>query len=451
MTSDPSRWLWAGLAILAWLILVAAQVWRARRASRHAAARRQALSAGDDAVLIAHAGQTGTAEALAWMTAETLARAGTPARVEALAALTPRTLVEAGRVLVIASTTGEGDAPDALAGFVARHMAAPAELAGVRYGLLALGDRGYERFCGFGRTLDDWMGRSGAAALFDRIEVDDGDPGAIRHWQHQLGTLTGHAIEADWSPPSLDPWRLVDRRHLNPGSPGGEIHWLAFQPERPGADWSAGDIAEIGLPHAPGISRDYSIASLPDEGRLGLIVRRMRRPDGTPGLASGWLTGDLAVGDSLGLRVRRNAAFHPPSPECPLILIGNGTGLAGLRAHWRARAGSGHGGTWLMFGERTAAHDRLLDEDLQAALRAGLLTRLDRTFSRDPDDGRYVQALIDEHGADLRDWIGRGGVILVCGALEGMAAGVDEALARQLGEPLLLTLKETGRYRRDVY
>lgn len=451
MTGDPARWLWAGLSVLVWLLLVGVIVWRSRQAARQASERRQALAVGKDVVLVAHASQTGMAESLAWATADTLARAGTAARVEALATLTPQDLADAGRVLIVASTTGEGDAPDAVAAFLTRNMRQPAALSQVSYGLLALGDRSYDQFCGFGRALDAWLSRSGASAFFDRVEVDNGDPGAIRHWQHQLGLLTGRAVEADWSPPELEPWRLVERIHLNPGSPGGETYWLAFEPGREGVTWAAGDIAEIGLPDDPTISREYSIASLPQDGRLVLIVRRMLRPDGTPGLMSGWLTGDLVPGQSTGLRIRRNAAFHSPSVDRPLILVGNGTGLAGLRAHWRSRCRIDHGGTWLMFGERTLAHDALLSDELKAATADGLLTRVDRVFSRDPGDGRYVQSLIDEHADELREWIGRGAVILVCGSLEGMAKGIDEALTRHLTGEVVGELKATGRYRRDVY
>src|SRR5690606_38996432 len=132
--------------------------------------------------------------------------------------------------------------------FARRHMTVPAELAGLSYGLLALGDRSYADFCGFGRALDLWLQRSGAAPLFDRIEVDDGDADAIRHWQHQLGAVTGRAMEADGSPPAYDAWRLASRTHLNPGSPGGEAWLLASEPVGHVPDWRAGDIAEVGLP-----------------------------------------------------------------------------------------------------------------------------------------------------------------------------------------------------------
>ncbi|TPW04180.1 MAG: sulfite reductase (NADPH) flavoprotein alpha-component [bacterium] len=457
MTTDPVRWLWAALAVGLWLLTIALVRWAQARARRSAAARSAALvPAGDTpTVLVAFASQTGLAEELAWMTARSLSDAGTSARVSPLGALEPVELKAAGRVLIVASTTGEGDAPDALSRFVRQSMNAPADLGGLSYGLLALGDRTYADFCGFGRALDGWLQRSGAAPLFDRVEVDNGDTGAIRHWQHQLGLLTGSTVQADWTPPAFDRWRLVERTHLNPGSPGGEAWLMAFEPVDHAPHWVAGDIAEIGLPAiegqpAPG-SREYSVASLPSDRRAEFIVRLMHRPDGTPGLASGWLTRDLAIGDEAGMRIRTNRSFHGPSPETPLILIGNGTGLAGLRAHWRARAGQTAAPTWLMFGERTRAHDAFLDSELQTALATGALTRLDRVFSRDAGDGRYVQALIAEHAAELSAWVDRGAAIHVCGSLEGMSKGVHEALERVLGAEALLSLTENGCYRRDVY
>ena len=182
-----------------------------------------------------------------------------------------------------------------------------------------------------------------------------------------------------------------------------------------------------------------------------VVWSRVRARRAAAARASGWLTHGLVVGDSVDMRIRSNRGFHGPAPETPLILIGNGTGLAGLRAHWRARADRPHGGVWLMFGERTSAHDAFLDAELQAALASGILTRLDRAFSRDPGDGRYVQDLIRQGAADLVAWIDRGAVILVCGSLQGMSTGVHAALETALGADRLLELTETGRYRRDVY
>ena len=453
MTTDPLRLTWAAVAVGLWLLSIVA-VAVSRALARRAAARKAAALSGDagsDAVLVAFASQTGLAEELAWMTARSLSDAGTPTRVTLLGDLEPAELKAAKRLLIIASTTGEGDPPDSMSWFVRQVMKAPADLAGLSYGLLALGDRTYADYCGFGRALDSWLQRSGAVALFDHVEVDNGDTGAVRHWQHQLSLITGAVVQADWTPAAYDRWRLVERRLLNPDSPGGEAHLLAFEPLDHTPHWAAGDIAEIGLPDTAQGSREYSVASLPSTGRAEFIVRRMIRPDGTPGLASGWLTRDLAPGAEVGMRIRTNRSFHGPDSATPLILIGNGTGLAGLRALLKAREGQAHGGAWLMFGERTRAHDALLDDELRAMQASGLLTRLDRAFSRDADDGRYVQALIAEQVETLKDWLSRGATIMVCGSLEGMSRGVHEALEAVVGAEGLRDLTETGRYRRDVY
>ncbi|MBA4808797.1 sulfite reductase subunit alpha [Brevundimonas sp.] len=453
MTNEPARWFWAAGALVLWLLLTGFVVWRERRARAAARAKSEALVGDGETLLVAFASQTGFAEELAWMTAKGLRHGGVGARVLSFADLDVATLKAAGRALLIVSTTGEGDPPDSAARFVRKAMASSADLNGLRFGLLALGDRSYDRFCGFGHAVDAWLRRSGAEPLFDMVEVDNGEAGAIRHWQHQLNQITGSLAVPDWTPPAYDPWRLVERTLVNPGGPGGEAWLLAFEPVGSAPDWSAGDIAEVGLPERDGVtpgSREYSIGSLPSDGRVEFLIRLMRHPDGTPGLASGWLTQDLKIGDQIGMRLRTNRSFHGPADATPMILIGNGTGIAGLRAHLKARTAAG-GGAWLLFGERTRAHDAFFDDDLQAWRTAGVLRRLDRCFSRDAGDGRYVQDLVAAAGDDLRDWVSRGAAIYVCGSLEGMSQGVHAALETALGADAVLAMLEDGRYRRDVY
>jgi len=457
LTADLTRWLWTAVAVALWLGLIGLTVWRVRVAAHQAAEQARALAeaAGDDAVLVAFASQTGFGEELAWMTARALGDGGAGARITTFADLDLTALKGARRLLVIASTTGEGDAPDGAARFVRQVMKADADLSHLSYGLLALGDRSYDAYCSFGHAVGDWLERSGAQTLFDRVEVDNGDAGAIRHWQHQLNQLTGSTATPDWTPPAYDRWRLVERSLLNAGSPGGAAWHLAFEPINHAPDWAAGDIAEVGLPVRDGeqqASREYSVASLPSDGRVEFCVRLMTGPYGAPGLASGWLTQDAQIGDEVAMRVRPNRSFHAAPPQAPVILIGNGTGIAGLRGHLKARAQHEKtGGAWLLFGERTRAHDAFYDAELQAWLAAGVLSRLDRAFSRDGGENRYVQSLVAEHARPMADWVDRGAYVYVCGSLEGMSKGVHAALEAALGEERLTRLTDSGRYRRDVY
>ncbi|MCY1445956.1 Sulfite reductase [NADPH] flavoprotein alpha-component [compost metagenome] len=154
---------------------------------------------------------------------------------------------------------------------------------------------------------------------------------------------------------------------------------------------------------------------------------------------------------SVNLRVRRNSGFQLPEASTPIILIGNGTGLAGLRSLLKARIAEGEQRNWLLFGERNRAHDLLCGDEMQGWLDSGDLQRLDLAFSRDQAEKVYVQDVLLQQGEELRRWVAAGACVYVCGSLQGMAAGVDAALKDILGDEALQRLIEDGRYRRDVY
>ena len=201
----------------------------------------------------------------------------------------------------------------------------------------------------------------------------------------------------------------------------------------------------------PLAAREYSIASIASDGALELIVRQERHADGSLGLGSGWLTEYLPVNNSVSLRLRSNSGFHLPAPATPMILIGNGTGIAGLRSLLKARIAAGEQRNWLLFGERNQAHDFLCAHELQGWLGNGELARLDLAFSRDQAHKIYVQDRLREQEKALRRWLDDGASLYICGSLQGMANGVDEVLNDVLGSAEVERLIELGRYRRDVY
>jgi sulfite reductase (NADPH) flavoprotein alpha-component len=497
------RWFIAAAALLAYGLFCR---W-AGRGAQHQDASANALT-NEAPVLVVHASQTGFAQALAERTAAALRQAGVGVSLCAIDRVDAQALSSAERALFVVSTTGEGDPPDRALAFLRNVMARPASLASLQYAVLALGDSEYQHFCGFGHQLDDWLRQHGARPLFDIVEVDNADESALRHWQHHLSQLGDTREFPDWTPPRYQDWTLVERRQLNPGSEGGGAFHLAMQPaEESALRWQAGDIAEIGPRHAPhkieqwlqarglegeieverdgrreplaellarshlpaagarigydaqtiaeGLQalphREYSIASLPQDGALHLLVRRQLRPDGSPGLGSGWLCSEAPVGGTIALRVRRNANFHPPEPARPLILIGNGTGIAGLRAHLKARLAADAGRNWLLFGERHADRDFFYGDEIREWRARRLLSRLDLAFSRDPAGRAYVQDKLRLAADELREWVADGAAVYVCGSLTGMAPAVDAVLREVLGDETVEHLLMEGRYRRDVY
>ncbi len=493
-------------AVTGWLLYLDRR--SKKKAVRKAAGAVQSMTGSEAPVLVAFASQTGTAERLAWQSAGMLQAAGLSVKVAPLATLGAEAFASSSRALFVVSTFGEGEPPDQARAFARRMMGQGRSLGHLDYGLLALGDRTYPQFCGFGQSLDAWLRTHGATPLFDRIEADKDDPGALRHWQAQLSTLAGATTLPDWTPPAYEKWRLVERRCLNPGSAGLPTFHVALEPADGVAHtWEAGDIAEVGPRHASdvvaaylsklGLSphaqvtvagkaetistalagsilpeatalavtdaqiladslkplphREYSIASIPADGRLELLLRQARAPDGSLGLGSGWLTAHAMEGEDIALRIRSNPAFHSPPMDRPMILIGNGTGLAGLRSHLKARVRGGSDRNWLIFGERNLAHDYYFRDEITAWQSAGALPRVDLAFSRDQNERVYVQDRLKAAGADILSWLKDGAAIYVCGSLEGMAPAVEHALADLIGAQALETLAEERRYCRDVY
>lgn len=453
LTCDPARLLAAGGLLSAYGALCLSRAIAVRK--RHQSATALEEAAQDSPTwLVAYASQTGTAEDLSWQTARTLKLAGVSAHLCSLADVDTDQLARADRILFVVSTCGEGNAPDNGAAFAERLLNGGISLDHLHYGLLALGDSSYAHFCGFGRTLDGWLKSRGARPLFEAVEVDRCDAAALENWSRHIGHLAGTADAPDWTAPAFADWRLVERRCLNPGSAGEPVYHLELEPAATSCPpvWESGDLAQVSAPGDPNRPRDYSIASVPSDGRIHLLVRQQRQPDGSLGIASGWLSADLGLDQTVKMRLRPHRLFRlGENAGCPLILVGNGTGLAGLRAHLRARSITGSGPNWLIYGERNAAHDFHYRDEIEAWQADGLLTRVDLAFSRDEPAGIYVQDRLMDAGEELRRWMDQGAAIYVCGSRQGMAEGVDRVLRHLLGADALEDAAREGRYRRDVY
>ena len=203
------------------------------------------------------------------------------------------------------------------------------------------------------------------------------------------------------------------------------------------------------LPTLP--TREYSIASIPSQQVLRLVVRQQRDENGQLGLGSGWLTEFASLKQSIALRIRTNESFHLIDDNRPIICIGNGTGIAGLMSLLQQRNRQDYSANWLIFGERQREHDFFYQETIEAWKNMGTLQRVDLAFSRDQAQRIYVQDVMREQADELISWIDQGAVIYVCGSMDGMGSGVDQALIDILGEEKVDALRQAGRYRRDVY
>lgn len=454
--------------------------------------------------LITYATQTGVAEQLAWSTATSLQEAHQPVLVKPVQQLTQSDLEQHEQVLFVISTYGTGDAPDLATSFAKKLLKANLDLKHMNYAVLALGSKEYpDTYCSFGHAVDAWLKTNGAHALFNTIEVDNVNLSDIQNWNQSLAKATKLDLHAVNLEKVFDTWKLQQRDLLNPNSLGQPAYNIELNAKHE-AIWQAGDIAEIQpgnsperihaflqkhhilknakvdslqipiekalwnknltgeiepfanldhlleqLPTLP--TREYSIASIPSQQVLRLVVRQQHDESGNLGLGSGWLTQHTQVNDDVALRIRTNESFHLIDDNRPIICIGNGTGIAGLMSLLHTRTRHDYTENWLIFGERQSACDFFYASTIEAWQTTGMLKRLDLAFSRDQEQRVYVQDVIGQNAAELVSWIERGAVLYVCGSIDGMASGVDQALIEILGDEQVDELRQQGRYRRDVY
>nr|AAK61379.1 nitric oxide synthase [Discosoma striata] len=234
--------------------------------------------------------------------------------------------------------------------------------------------------------------------------------------------------------------------------------------------------------------RFYSISSSPDVHRNEIhatvaVVEYKKRGGQGPvhhGVCSTWLQG-LTPGDTAACYIRHAQSFHLPSDATvPVILVGNGTGIAPFRGFWQQRMfdmnnkclpdpqpGSRQRcGRWgemaLFFGCRNSQHDDVFRHEIEKAIYSKTISTVAKAFSREQGKPkRYVQDLLKEDAGNVCDLIVDSNAhVYVCGGA-AMANDVSKTIQNMLADRLSLSaddaleymrgLKSSNRYHEDVF
>ena len=138
-------------------------------------------------IAVLYASQSGTAEGLARKLAKELKAQGHIPAVSTLVGYTPAALAAEKFAIFLASTYGEGDAPDGVQAFFEglclEHFPRYENLS---YAVFALGDRHYEHFCKFGRDLDLKLAALGGSRISNRVDCDVDVDGPFAEWKADL-------------------------------------------------------------------------------------------------------------------------------------------------------------------------------------------------------------------------------------------------------------------------
>jgi sulfite reductase (NADPH) flavoprotein alpha-component len=224
------------------------------------------------AVAVLFASQTGTAESLARKLAKEARGKGFAADSRDLGSMPLEAIAKLERVLVIASTHGDGDPPDsagALGLQLANAQGSP--LAGLKYAVLALGDSSYARFCQFGKSIDERFAALGAMRLTERIDADGDAEAAFKAFRERLWPVLYAQLPPGAGTSGLVP--IEAPMELDPEKPEGFGRHRPFAAEILGKSVLSGAESDKEVRHIVLSLRDSNITYQPGDA-LGVWPRQ---------------------------------------------------------------------------------------------------------------------------------------------------------------------------------
>jgi sulfite reductase (NADPH) flavoprotein alpha-component len=148
---------------------------------------------------ILYGSQTGNAKGVAEAVFASAESQGVTAKLVNMSDYKAKNLKSETHLLIIASTNGEGEAPDdaiALHDFLSSKRAP--KLESLQYSVLSLGDSSYEFFCQTGKDFDEKLANLGAKRIGDRVDCDVDYSEQAKAWQET--TLKQVAVELKSAP-----------------------------------------------------------------------------------------------------------------------------------------------------------------------------------------------------------------------------------------------------------
>ncbi|MFV0575478.1 MAG: assimilatory sulfite reductase (NADPH) flavoprotein subunit [Vibrio sp.] len=133
---------------------------------------------------IIYASQTGNAKGVAEALKNEAEASGIAAELFDASDYKGKNLAKETHVVIVASTNGEGEAPDnaiELHEFL-QSKKAP-KLPNLQYAVIALGDSSYEFFCQTGKDFDSYLSKLGATPFLDRVDCDVDYEDAATQWR----------------------------------------------------------------------------------------------------------------------------------------------------------------------------------------------------------------------------------------------------------------------------
>lgn len=210
-------------------------------------------------VNILYGTQTGNAEALAMDAASAATSRGFKPVVQGLDDVSMEAFAAMKSVIITIATYGEGEMPDNAGLFwEALTNSDMPKLPEMQFGVLALGDTGYDEFCQAGKLIDMRLEQLGAVRLVDRLDCDVDYEDIAEEWINKTIPLTSDAapqksvVEAPvkveksaWNRKNPYPATLSVNQLLSGSNSDKEIRHYEFDLADSGITYEAGDALNV--------------------------------------------------------------------------------------------------------------------------------------------------------------------------------------------------------------
>ena len=166
-------------------------------------------------------------------------------------------LKDAGTVLVVVSTWGDGEPPEAAEGYYNELMAGGVSLEGVSFSVCALGDTSYDQFCQTGIDFDTQLEKLGAVRVAERVDCDVDFDESFAAWSKDVWSKLGaSAVAAPVAVATPATQQVYDKKNPFPSEilenqlvsgerSGKETHHVELSLDGAGFDYQPGDVLAV--------------------------------------------------------------------------------------------------------------------------------------------------------------------------------------------------------------
>jgi len=344
-------------------------------------------------------------------------------------------------LLVFTSTYGNGEAPGNARKFLKQFSETQQENA-FHYAVVGFGSKDYPDFCQFAVVLEAAFQKNAQAnELLPLLKVNKQSSSQKQQWLQNLGTIFNFSLADNELQEERETSMFTVTNITQPTAETNEHFRLELK--SPTDNFQSGDLLAL-LPTGENEERQYSIGKI-NAFTLSLSIRKHEL-----GICSTYLS-QLKPSDQLQARIQSNPGFHP-SPDVPLYLIANGTGIAPLIGMISENVNQQP--IHLVWGMKCKEISDLYTKEFESFRRTGKLTQATFVYSKDPAfPKQYVQEIVSADREKIVETLQSNGQILICGSLAMRDAVFAEiaSILKENTERTLETAIESGQILTDCY